>query len=127
VPRAHWIALGVVVCLAVAPVRALAATGDQASTRAYVQADYRLVHDATSRIPSGEATLRAMLARVRRECPLVAVRAPHDAQATELENEVIGAMATALIALDRSAGHTFVSATRRLRWSDRKLSRTVHR
>ena len=112
--------------LALAPVRALAAR-DQAATKAYIHADYRLIHAASSKIPLGEATLHGMLLRVRRECPLVAVRAPHDGQTTELENEVIGAMATTLIALDRSAGNAFVSATRRLRWSDPKLTRTVHR
>jgi hypothetical protein len=58
---------------------------------------------------------------------MVAARAPQTDQATELEHEVMGAMVTALVALDRSAGHAFVSATRRLKWSSRKLTRTVHR
>jgi hypothetical protein len=126
VPNVRPIAIAVVLAVAVVPGHAMAA-GDQAATRAYVQADYRLVHAATLKIPSGEARLRDMLIGVRRECPLVALKAPHNAQATELENEVIGAMATALIALDRPAGRAFVSATRRLRWSDRKLTRSVHR
>lgn len=119
--------LAAAVGLALAPGRALAAIGDRAATRAYIQADYRLVQAASSKIRRGEATLRGMLAGVGRECPMVAGRAPHDAQTTELENEVIGAMATALIALDRSAGDAFVSATRRLRWSDRTLTHSVRR
>lgn len=116
-----------VVGLALAPVRALAAPGDQAATRAYLRADYRLVQAASSKIPGGEATLRELLAQVRRECPSVAAGHPQNAQGTELEYEVIGAMVTALVALDRSAGHAFVSATRRLKWSNRKLTRAAHR
>jgi hypothetical protein len=127
VARAIRIALGVALTgLACVPVGALAAD-DQAATRAYIGADFRLIHAATSKLHRGEATLRGILARVSRECPMVAARAPHDSHATELENEVIGAMATALIALDRPAGNAFVSATRRLRWSDPKLTRSVHR
>ena len=126
--RAARIVLAAAAAISAAvPAGASAASGDHAATRAYVQADYRLIRAATSKLRSGEAALHGILAAVSRECPMVAVRAPNDAQATELENEVIGAMATTLIALDRPAGTAFISATRHLTWSDRKLTRAVRR
>jgi hypothetical protein len=57
---------------------------------------------------------------------MVAAGSPSDAQSIELEDEVIGAMVTAVIALDRPAGRAFVSAVGHLRWSDRKVTRTIH-
>lgn len=126
--RRPLVLLVIIIGLALVPVSALAATGDETATRAYIEADYRLMRTATSRIPRIEATLRGLLAQVKRECPRVVAGwgGTQDAQSTELEDEVIGAMVTAVVGLDRPAGRAFVSAARRLMWSDRKLTSTVH-
>jgi hypothetical protein len=128
--RRTFALLVIVTGLGLVPARAaVAEIGDQAATRVYVRADYRLMRTATSRTPRIEATLRGLLAQVERECPMVVAgfARPQDAQSSELEDEVIGAMVTAVISLDRPAGRAFVSAAGRLKWSDRKLTSTVHR
>lgn len=57
---------------------------------------------------------------------MAAAGSPQDAESTQLSNEVIGAMVTAVVALDRPAGRAFVSAAGRLYWSDRQLTHTIH-
>lgn len=118
-------AAAVVIALVPAPACAVAATGNQAATRVYLRADYRLMRAATSRIPAIEAALRGLLGAVQQECPMVAAGAPQDAQSAELEDEVIGAMITSIVGLDRTAGRVFVAAAEPLTWSDRRLTRRV--
>jgi hypothetical protein len=125
----RWIAAAattLALASALAPARASAGRSDQATTSAYLQANYRLVAAAASRIPTIESTLRGILQRMRSECPNAAAGSPQTPQSTQLSNEVIGAMVTAVVALDRPAGHAFVAATQHLRWSDRRLTREVH-
>jgi len=118
--------LAVIVGMSVAPARALAGAGDSVATRGYIEANYRLVQAATSRIVPIEAALRGVLRGVRAECPMAAAGSPQDSQSTQLSDEVIGAMVTAAVALDRPAGREFVSAAARLTWSDGALTRAVH-
>jgi hypothetical protein len=109
----------------VAPAEALASASDQAATRTYLQADSRLVATVASRIPRIEAVLRSVLKALRGECPKAAAGSPQDPQSTQLSDEVIGAMITAVVALDRPAGHSFVAATQHLHWSNRALTREI--
>lgn len=126
--RCTLVLLVIAIGLALVPVSALAGTGDESATRAYIEADSRLMQTATARIPRIEATLHGLLAQVERECPMVVAgfAGPQDGQSTELEHEIIGAMVTAVVGLDRPAGRAFVSAAGRLTWGDRKLTSTVH-
>jgi len=57
---------------------------------------------------------------------MAAAGSPQDAQSTQLSNEVIGAMVTAVVHLDPLAAREFVSAAGPLTWSNRALTRTVH-
>jgi hypothetical protein len=107
------------------PASANAARGDAAATRAYIQANLRLVQTATSRIPRIEVTLRKVLAGVRAECPMAAASSPQNSQSTQLSDEVIGDMVMAVVAQDRPAGRAFVDAAGHLAWSDRTLTRTI--
>lgn len=104
---------------------ALASRSDEAVTSAYLQANHRLVATVASRIPRIEATLRGVLAGIRSECPNAAAGSPQDPQSTALSNEAIGAMVTAVVALDRPAGRAFVAATEHLRWSNRALTGAI--
>jgi hypothetical protein len=115
-----------IVGIALVPATTLAGLRDAAATKAYIQANYRLVQAAASRIHPIEAALHGVLAHVRRECPLAAAHSPQDPESTQLSNEVIGAMVTAAVALDRPAGLGFVSAAGRLTWSNPALTHTVH-
>ena len=62
--RCGLVLLIAVSALTFTPASALAAQGDAAATRAYVQADYRLVRTGVSGIPRIEATLRNVLTDV---------------------------------------------------------------
>lgn len=110
------------------PASALAGAGDVAVTRAYIQANYRLVQATASRIGPIEGALRGVVRRVRSECPLAAASSPQDADSEQLSNEVIGAMVTAAVPLVEKvpAARAFVRIAGRLTWSDRALTRTVH-
>jgi hypothetical protein len=118
--------LASIAAAASAPANAPAGQGDAAATRAYIEANYRLVQAAASRIHPIEAALHGVLAQVRRECPMAAAHSPQDAQSTQLSNEVIGAMVTAVVRLDLPAGRDFVSVAGRLTWSSPSVTRTVH-
>ncbi len=113
--------------LMLAPGNAHASRGDRAATRAYIRADHRLMRTATSQIPRIEARLRNLVVQVRQECPMAAVEPPQNGELTQIENEVIGAIVTAIVDLDPAAGHAFVSAAGHLKWSDGTLTRRVHR
>jgi hypothetical protein len=118
--------LATLAAAASAPANALAGQGDAAATRAYIEANYRLVQAADSRIARIEATLHGVLSRVRGECPMAAANSPQDTESTQLSNEVIGAMVLTAGRLIRPAARQFVSAAGRLSWSNRGLTRTVH-
>jgi hypothetical protein len=107
------------------PASAPAVQGDAAATRAYIQADYRLVRTGVSAIPRIEATLHKVLAGVRAECPMAAAGSPQNPQSTQLSDEVIGDMVLSVVALDRPAGRAFVNDAGHLAWSDRALTRTI--
>lgn len=112
--------------VALLPTSALAAPTDGAATKAYIQANYRLVQVAVSRIHPIEAALHNVLSDVRGECPMAAAGSPQDADSEQLSNEVIGALVIAAVALDRTAGRQFASAARGLTWSNPALTRTIH-
>jgi len=118
--------LATIAVVAVAPSAALASGNDATATRAYIQADYRLVQTAVGHTRKIEAALHGVLARVRSECPMAAASSPQDPESTQLSNEVIGAMVTAAVALDRPAGREFVREAGRLSWSNRGLTKSVH-
>ena len=113
--------------VALIPASTLADRGNVAVTRAYIQANYRLVQAAASRIGPIEGALRGVVRRVRSECPMAAASSPQDADSEQLSNEVIGAMVTAAVPLvEVPAAREFVRIAGRLTWSDRALTRTVH-
>ena len=110
--------------LALAP-SALASSRDAATTSSYIHANYTLVHAAHSRIKQVESTLRGLVAKIHSECPLAAAGSPQETQSEQLSNEVIGTMVLTAIHLDIPAGKAFVSAVRRLSWSNGSLTRSV--
>jgi hypothetical protein len=102
-----------------------AQSGDAAATSAYIQANYALVQSLASKIPRVEATVHGVLSRTRRECALAGAGSPQDPESTQMSNEVIGAMITAVVQLEPAAGRRFVAAAGRLRWSSGELTRTI--
>ena len=86
------------------PVRPALATSDQTATRAYIEADYQLVHTGTSQMRRVRSTLRALRDSVARECPKAAAGSPQDPESTQLSDEVIGAMVSTVVARFERAG-----------------------
>jgi hypothetical protein len=124
--RSHLAIGASIICLGLMlPTSPARATSDQAATSAYLQADYQLVHTGTSQMRRVESTLHALRERIGRECTKAGAGSPQDPESTQLSNELIGAMVTSVVALDRPAGHRFVSATEHLRWSDSGLTRRI--
>ncbi len=115
------------VVVALIPANALAGQGDVAATREYIQANYRLVQAAVSKIAPIEATLRNVRSQIGRECPMAAAGSPQDPDSEQLSNEVIGAMVTAAVHLvEVPASRKFVRIAERLSWSNGALTRAVH-
>jgi hypothetical protein len=102
------------------------AASDAATTQAYVRADYRLVQTAASRLSTGDAAIKGVLAGVRRECPVAAAGSPQDPESTQLSNEVIGRMVTAALHTDLGSIREYVRAVSSLRWSSGSLTGAVH-
>jgi hypothetical protein len=115
--------------LATAPATALAKTAakpkrsDIAATKAYIQADYALVHTARTNMLTGEAALEALRVKISSECPMAAMASPENEAAEHLSNEVVGTMGVAFIQSDIQAVSSFASAVAPLHWSNPKLTR----
>lgn len=103
----------------------VATKADIAATRAYVAADYALVHSARVNLKTGEAALESLRQTIGAECPKAAAASPENEAAEHLSNEVVGAMGVAFIRSDIPAVTAFVAAVAPLHWSDAKLTRKV--
>jgi hypothetical protein len=119
--------LATLAVVALSPAHALAGSSDVGSTRAYIQANYRLVQATASKIVPIESTLRSVRSRILRECPMAAAGSPQDTRSEQLSNEVIGAMVTGAVHLvELPATRAFVRVAESLKWSDRALTSAVH-
>jgi hypothetical protein len=107
-------------------VSALASQGDASATRAYIQADYALVHTAKVNLKTSEAALQKLRRKIAAECPKAAAGSPQDTNSEQLSNELVGAMTVVAIQPDKAAVATFASTVKRLRWSNATLTRKVH-
>ena len=112
--------------IAAASAPALAGSGDATATRAYIEADYALVHTAKGNLQASEAALQKLRRRIAAECPKVAAASPQDTDSEQLSNELVGAMTVVAFQPDKRAVATFASAVQRLHWSNAALTRTVH-
>jgi hypothetical protein len=123
--RSALLALASTLALLASSACAFASPADVSATQGYLRANYRLVQSASGRIHLGEATLRNVLARVRRECPRAAAGSPQNPESTQLSNEVIGVMVTSAIRPDLASIRQYLAAAARLRWSSGGLTRSV--
>jgi len=114
-----------VLALAIAPAAALAGRGNFVATRAYIRANYVLVHTGSLYVGPGEADLQSLLQQVKGECPLVAAGSPENKDAEQLSDEVIGAMTIAALHPAIQAVAAFTHAVAPLHWSNAKLTRKV--
>jgi hypothetical protein len=118
--------LATLAALALGSADALAGQSDIATTRAYIQANYRLVALTASKIGPIEATLRGVRSQILRECPKAAAGPPQDTDSEQLSNEVIGAMVTASVHLvEARPSREYVRTAGRLTWSNPALTHAV--
>jgi hypothetical protein len=121
----------VVAALVMAPTPAFAKSrtkpkkSDIAATKAYIQADYALVHTARTNMLAGEAALEELRSKIGAECPLAATASPENEAAEKLSNEVVGTMGVVFVRDDVQAVGDFTEAVGHLRWSNQKLTRKV--
>jgi hypothetical protein len=101
------------------------AKGDLVATRAYVQADYALVHTARVNLKTGEAALEGLRATLVAACPKAALASPENSAAEHLSNEVVGAMGVVFIRSDLQAVASFDETVKPLHWSNRELTHKV--
>jgi hypothetical protein len=111
--------------VALVPAPALAASADVSATEVYVRANYALVSSAHARLGVAEATLQALLRRVRRQCPKVAAGSPQNTDSEALTFELVGEMRLAATRPNAGAVGRFARAVARLHWSNAKLTNAV--
>jgi|HubBroStandDraft_4_1064222.scaffolds.fasta_scaffold167111_2 hypothetical protein len=104
---------------------ALAASGDAAATRSYIQADYALVHAARVNLTTSEAALHKLRGQIAAECSQAAAGSPQDTDSEQLSNELVGAMTLAAIVPDVHAVAAFAHTVQGLRWSNATLTHKV--
>ena len=114
------VALAATLILAATP--ALAASGDAAATRSYIQADYALVHTARANLTTSEAALHKLRSQIAAECPQAAAGSPQDTDSEQLSNELVGAMTLAAIVPDVHAVAAFAHTVQGLHWSNATLT-----
>ncbi len=119
------LAVALVLALAATPAPALAGPGDVAATRAYIQADYALVHAARVNLSTSEAALQTLRRQIAAACPKAAAGSPQDTDSEQLSNELFGAMTLAALSPDTQAVARFVRTVRGLRWSNGALTRKI--
>jgi len=108
-----------------APVAARASDGS--ATASYLQANYALVAAGHAHLGTSIAAYRAVLTKVRRECPHAAEGSPQNTESTKLSNEIIGAMVLSAGKPDRPAVRSYLQAVRGLHWSTGSINRAVTR
>ncbi len=118
--------LAATLLFAISSAPALANQGDTSATKAYIQADYALVHTAKINLKTSEAALQKLRRKIAAECPKAAAGSPQDTDSEQLSNELVGAMTVVAIQPDKSAVTAFASTVKRLHWSDATLTRKVH-
>jgi hypothetical protein len=126
VSKAPVVVVAALTALLAAPGFAMAESPDAAATQKYIQANYALVQAGASKLGAARAALRAVRSQIEGECPRAAAESPQNPESTELSNEIIGAMVTNAYRTDVPAGEKFVRAAGGLRWSNHRLTSTVH-
>ncbi len=104
---------------------AAASPRDVASTHAYLEANYLVLHSVVSGWPADEAKVRALEQKIRGECPLAGAGSPQSEEAQKLSTEVVGALWATVYDANANAIQRFVKAVESLRWSNVAVTRGV--
>src|ERR1700694_1232137 len=121
--------LGVVAALTLglAPATALAAPQDLASTRPYIQAYSALTRARAAKFGAIQAKVDRFNATLAHECPLIGAGSLQDEASQRVTAEVAAALWSIEYGTDAGPIRTFVNAVKRLRWSNRAITRTAQK
>jgi hypothetical protein len=96
-----------------------------ASTHAYLEANYAVLHSVVSGWPADEAKIKALDQKLRGECPSAGAGSPQSDEAQKLSTEVVGALWATVYAANAKAIQRFVKTVGSLRWSNAAIARGV--
>jgi hypothetical protein len=108
--------------LGLMPAQALATPQDIAATHAYIQANYALARASVARIGVGQAKIERLNGQLARECPREGAGSPENEASQPVPHEVVVALWSIAYGTDAGPIRAFINATKRLRWSDRRLT-----
>jgi hypothetical protein len=104
------------------PAQGLAAPQDIAATHAYIRANYALAHASVARIGVAQAKIERLNGQLERECPHEGAGSPENEASQPVPHEVVVAMWSIAYGINAGPIRTFINATKRLRWSDHRLT-----
>ncbi len=107
------------------PASAATSSQDVASTHAYLEANYAVLHSVVSGWPADEAKIRALDQQIRGECPSAGAGSPQNEEAQKLSTEVVGALWATVYDANAKAIQRFAKAVGSLRWSNPAIARGV--
>jgi hypothetical protein len=111
-------------CLSV-PAGAMAATGDAASTAAFLHAANAFAQAQTANLSASTAAMEREASGMTTGCPSVLVGAPKGVQLSALAAEVVSAVLFSSVVPDRSSTLAFTRKIAALHWSDRTVAKFV--
>jgi hypothetical protein len=121
-----WRNLSVVaVSVAYFGVPVLARADDFASTRTYLDANYRFVDAVDKTIPTGIAATSRLVTYVTETCPGILAGAPVSNAVNKLSEEALGAVSVAAFHPSAQASIVFARTVMRIRWRSHKITRLV--
>lgn len=116
-----------VLALALTPAAANASSQDAASTHAYLEASYTLLHTAVSTWPSAERNIHKLDLRLHGECPDAGAGSPENEAAQKLTYEAVGALWAVGYRTDTASIHAYSRVVGHLTWSNPKITHEAHR
>jgi hypothetical protein len=103
------------------------AVDNVASTQRLVEAEYQLSREMITDLPSGLASMHALVNHVRHECPSAGAQAPPSAysQAQQFVQEMSGSLVVTLLHDDRRSIRRIGRVVAPLQWSSRSTTNRV--
>lgn len=98
---------------------------DRAATRVYIDANYQLVRAARANLGTAESAIRGLVSRTVGECPGAGEGSSTTQAASEVSEEIVGTLVAVAYRPDAGAIRRFVATVAPLRWSSRRLTRSV--
>lgn len=107
------------------PASASASQHDVASTHAYLEANYAVLHSVVKGWPADEAKIKALDQKLSGECPSAGTGSPQSEEAQKLSTEVVGALWATVYEANAKAIQRFVKTVGSLHWSNAAITRGV--